>query len=185
MRRQNSTFFERKSLIRFKPDAASLKRVTDSLKALPADIGKKVLKSACRKWGRSMVMKMRPLVPRGDQPQQRLWKSLISVTKTYKKKGSFLVFTSVGAHFDPSATRRTGGAGWRFLFTEQGSHAYPKGLVNPKGKGPGWRKGIRNRRGVLRPGRRILEGASATAASTWEKFVVDDINAVIKEKSSG
>jgi hypothetical protein len=184
MRRRNSTFFERKTGLSFKPDAFSIKRVMEALKALPKEIGEKVLRSAAKKWGRNMVMRMRPLVPRGHQKQQRLWKSLISSTKVYKKKGAFLVYTMVGTHFDPSATRRTGGAGWRFFFTEQGSHAYPKGLKNPTGKGPAWRKGIRNRKGVLRPGKKILLGVASTAAATWEKAIIDDVQAVIKEKQA-
>jgi hypothetical protein len=57
-------------------------------------------------------------------------------------------------------------------------------LENPTGKGPAWRKGIRNRKGVLRPGKKILLGIASTAAATWEKAIIDDVQAVIKEKQA-
>jgi hypothetical protein len=183
MSARNSNTFGR--YIALAPNKRSIDRAMDALKLLPREIGNKVVQSASKRWGRETARVLKALAPKGDQTQTRLSRSMIAVTKINKKRGAFRVSVRVGAEYDASATRRTGGAGWRLLFIEEGRRAWPKGRKAPiPGRGRAWRKGIRNAFGAKSIARPFVRMTSATASQRWVDLVVADVESIVKEKSN-
>lgn len=185
MRRQNSQIS--RSIIKLQPDAASIKRVIAQLKSIPKKIGEKILKSASRKWGRETVKLLRNLTPRAKGNEQKhLRASMITTTKSKRRRGAFRLTVRVGAHYDRAATRRTGGAGWRMLFAERGVRAWPKGKKAPiPGRGRAWRRGLRGAVGALHPGAFMTKVAASYAAPKWEGYVMRDIESALGELKNG
>jgi len=164
------------------PSKASIDRVTAELRRLPAAIMAKVLKSASRKWGSATRKLLRRLTPRDNKSKAvHLRSSIISVVKMKKRKSGSRLTVRVGARYEKSATRKTGGAGWRLLFSERGFRAWPKFKKAPNpGMGRGWRKGLRGAAGQFVRGKGMVKFAAFNMVKKWEPMIVADIEETLK-----
>lgn len=161
----------RKSRVTINLPEEEVKRLIKELQQFPTKLRNKILRNGFKEWGQTLKSAIKGNITWDDPKMSR---NVHQKIKTFKR--GKVMWSAVGIKTGHNGNEEL--PGWRAHFYDNGFRVYPKGRpTDRKGKGRGWRQGLR---GVL--GDKIYNTKFITkAADAHQKDILPIVQKKIQE----